>query len=382
MSNPWKLDDAGKKILQKVEEIAVDVVRPNAIKLDKDAGFPTSTMNALRDAGLLGLVNSKEVGGHGMGLRAAVAICERFGRECLSTAMVTKMHFCGAAVIEQHGTKELRRSITEGGKTTTLAFSEYGSRSHFWIPVSSSEKTADGVKLNASKQLITSAGHADIYVWSSKPAKAEGLSSIYAVPSNSKGLTISRPYDGLGLRGNASAGILAKDVVIPLSHCLGEDGKGFDLMMSVVMPYFSMQNCACSIGSMEGVLEQTVRHVTRSKYSYNDSAISDLPQVRGHIAKMRLKTDMVRGLLLDSLDAAEQGREDVMLRVLESKLAGAETSLEVHDLAMRVCGGAAYRKDNEVERYFRDSRAASVMAPVSDALYEFIGKAVCGMPVF
>jgi hypothetical protein len=35
-----------------------------------------------------------------------------------------------------------------------------------------------------------------------------------------------------------------------------------------------------------------------------------------------------------------------------------------------------------LERYFRDSRAASVMAPVSDALWDFIGKAVCGMPLF
>ena len=97
---------------------------------------------------------------------------------------------------------------------------------------------------------------------------------------------------------------------------------------------------------------------------------------------MRVKIDLVGGFLLDTLDAIEQQREDAVLRVLESKVAGAETSLEVHDLAMRVCGGAAFRKDVGVERFFRDSRAATVMAPVSDALYDFIGKAACGMPVF
>ena len=97
---------------------------------------------------------------------------------------------------------------------------------------------------------------------------------------------------------------------------------------------------------------------------------------------MRVKIDLVGGFLLDALDAIEQQREDAVLRVLESKVAGAETSLEVHDLAMRVCGGAAFRKDVGVERFFRDSRAATVMAPVSDALYDFIGKAACGMPVF
>ena len=49
---------------------------------------------------------------------------------------------------------------------------------------------------------------------------------------------------------------------------------------------------------------------------------------------------------------------------------------------MRVCGGAAFRKEVGVERHFRDGRAAAVMAPTSDALYDFIGKAACGMPVF
>jgi alkylation response protein AidB-like acyl-CoA dehydrogenase len=148
------------------------------------------------------------------------------------------------------------------------------------------------------------------------------------------------------------------------------------------MPYFSLQSCAVSLGMMEGVFARAVAHVTQSKYSYDGSKIADLPQVRGHLAKARVKIDLVRGFLLDALDAIERQRDDAMLRVLESKVAGAETSLEVHDLAMRVCGGAAFRKDVAVERFFRDSRAAVVMAPVTDALYEFIGKAVCGMPVF
>jgi alkylation response protein AidB-like acyl-CoA dehydrogenase len=67
---------------------------------------------------------------------------------------------------------------------------------------------------------------------------------------------------------------------------------------------------------------------------------------------------------------------------MEMKAAAAEAALEVTDIAMRVCGGAAFRKDVGVERYFRDARAASVMAPTSDVLYDFIGKAVCGLPVF
>jgi alkylation response protein AidB-like acyl-CoA dehydrogenase len=71
-----------------------------------------------------------------------------------------------------------------------------------------------------------------------------------------------------------------------------------------------------------------------------------------------------------------------MLRVLEVKAAAGEASIEVTDLAMRVCGGAAFRREVGVERVFRDARAAVVMAPTTDQLNEFIGKAVCGLPLF
>jgi alkylation response protein AidB-like acyl-CoA dehydrogenase len=97
---------------------------------------------------------------------------------------------------------------------------------------------------------------------------------------------------------------------------------------------------------------------------------------------MRMRTDMARTLWLDSIDAVENGRQDAMMRVLECKAAAGETALDVLAAGMRVCGGAAFRKDVGVERYFRDAQAANVMAPTTDQLYDFIGKAVCGLPLF
>ena len=380
---PFKLNDQGNKLLQIAERIATETISKHARDVDGQARFPRENIDAMRKAGLLGLVSATEVGGHGQGLRAAAAVCERFARDCPSTAMITKMHFCGTAVIEAHGGKEIRREIAAGKHLTTLAFSEYGSRSHFWVPVSTATPMGkDNIKLDANKQLITSAGECDIYVWSSKPAAAEGLSSIWWVPAKTRGLSVGNKFEGLGLRGNASAPISAETAQIPRANLLGEDGKGFDVMMGVVMPWFSVQNLAISVGMMEGVLARTISHVTGQGYDYSGAKISSFPQVRGYVARMRTRIDMCRALLIDALDAIESGRDDAVLRVLQSKVSGAETSLEVHDLAMRVCGGAAYRKDNAVERFFRDSRAASVMAPVSDALWDFIGKAVCGLPLF
>ncbi len=49
---------------------------------------------------------------------------------------------------------------------------------------------------------------------------------------------------------------------------------------------------------------------------------------------------------------------------------------------MRVCGGAAFSAHLQIDRFFRDARAGSVMAPTADVLYDFYGKAVTGQPLF
>jgi isovaleryl-CoA dehydrogenase len=96
---------------------------------------------------------------------------------------------------------------------------------------------------------------------------------------------------------------------------------------------------------------------------------------------LHLHDGLLQALLLDTLTALETQRPDAMLRVLEIKAAAAEAALTVTDLAMKVCGGAAFRKELGIERHFRDARAARVMAPTTDALLDLIGRATLGLPL-
>lgn len=368
--------------LATLSTIIREVVAPAADSIDQQAIFPRAAMQAMGEAGLLGLISAREVGGMGEGHRAATAVVEQLARVCMSTAMVTCMHYCAAAVIEAHGRRETREAIAAGRHVSTLAFSETGSRSHFWAPVGSAVLEGGQVVLNGAKSWVTSAGEADSYVWSSRPAQAEGASTLWLVDSRLPGLAVAGTFDGLGLRGNASSPVTARDVVVSASERLGADGGGFDLMMGVVVPYFNLMTAAVGLGNMQAAVDKAVSHVSATRYSHLGQSVADFPTVRAYLARMRIKTDMVQALLLDALNALEQGREDTLMRLLEVKAAAGETATEVTDLAMRVCGGAAFRKEGGVERNFRDARAGTVMAPTTDALYDFIGKAICGMPVF
>lgn len=368
--------------LQALEPLLTGVIAANATAVDAEARFPRANVNALAQAGLLGLISATDVGGLGLGHRAAADLVRRLAQHCGSTALVVCMHYAATAVIEKYGDEQARRDAASGKALGTLAFSEVGSRSQFWAPVSTAARDGDTVRLDAQKSWVTSAGEAGLYVWSSRPAVGDGVSSVWLVPAGAAGLSMSGGYDGLGLRGNSSRPMRAEGVAVPVTASLGGDGNGFDVMMGVVLPYFQVMTSAISVGIMEASVSKTAQHVASTSFAHTGTTIADLPTVRAYVAKMKTKADMADGLLSKALDALKAGSPEAMVLLLEVKAGAGDLALEVTDLAMRVCGGAAFRKEVGVERHFRDGRAAAVMAPTSDALYDFIGKAACGMPLF
>lgn len=368
-------------LLQKLESIIAEAVAPNALKTDREGLFPSASMKALAAGGFLGVLSAKEVGGGAQGLRGAAAVVRRLAASCGSTAMVTCMHYCGTAVYEAMGSTEIRKAIAEGKHLTTLAFSEAGSRSHFWAPVSTATAQGDQVTLNAHKSWITTAHHADSYVWSSQGTKGEGV-SLWHVPRTSAGLELSDAFDGLGFRGNDSVPAIAKNMKIPASSLLGEDGEGFASMMQVVLPHFCVLNAATSLGLMDSSVAQARAHLSKTRYAYQDSRLCDFPTLRAYLAKSQIRLDSCSALWQQTIDAIESGDESAMIRIMECKAEAAEAAIEVTDTCMRMCGGAAFRKELGIERAFRDARAAAVMGPTSDVLFDFIGKSLCGVPLF
>jgi alkylation response protein AidB-like acyl-CoA dehydrogenase len=363
-----------------VERVAA-VAAQRADETDRGA-FPTAALAMMAETGLMGLVSATEVGGMGLGLPEAACVVERLARECGSTAMIACMHYAATAVLEAHGSREVRTAIATGKHLTTLAFSEPGSRSQFWASLGTATQVGNQIRLSGRKSFATSAHHADVYVWSTKPVAGSELTTLWLVPRGTPGVRVDSKFDGLGLRGNDSAPMTAENALVPASARVGEDGQGFSIMMSIVLPWFNVMSCAVSAGLMETLTQRTAAHAGGAAFEHDGQKLADLPTIRAFIARMRCETDMIHALLIDTLAAIQDGRPDATLRVLESKAAAGESASEVADIAMRVCGGSAFRKDVAVERVYRDARAALVMGPTTDMLYDFIGKVACGMPMF
>jgi alkylation response protein AidB-like acyl-CoA dehydrogenase len=381
----YPLNESQQNLVHRLDALAESHIAPGAAAADEEGTFPHAAVRALAENGFLGLTVPAPFGGLGEGIGAACAALEAVAQRCASTAMIYLMHICGCACysLRPASTADSLRKAAHGDHLSTLAWSEKGSRSHFWAPVSQAQTRNGSVVLNAEKSFVTAAGHADGYVVSTRTAGGtEPLDTmLYLALRGDPGLEVSGGWNSLGLRGNASAPMRLQECVIPADRALCEPGQGFPSMMQI-LPWFNLGTAAISIGISEAATRAAISHITGSRLEHLNSSLADLPNLRARLARMRISTDAARAHLVSVIRAVESPSDSTMLMVLESKAFAGETALQVTDTGMKACGGAAFGKRLSLERNFRDARAASVMAPTSDVLYDFIGKALCGMPLF
>jgi len=375
--------------LSKAREIADRVLAPTARQNDKDGRFSSEAVEALGRVGLLGLLLSSAIGGSGLGPRTFAAVTAILAEVDASVAMVYLMHMCAAETIAaarwEAGVSQILQDIAAGRHLCTLAFSEAGSRSHFWAPVSRARQNRAGVLITAKKSFVTSAGHAQSYVVSSLAPAAMGPteSTLYLVPASAHGLSVAGPWDGLGLRANASAPMTLADCEVPPELQLTDDGAGFKAMLEIVLPLFNLGSAAVALGLCRAAVTGTAAHLKGTRFEHLGQSLGEsLPTLRAQLAAMQIETDGLSARIDELVDHLERPQETTMLRVLECKAAAGEAAIGVTSAAMRACGGAAFSKHTNIERLFRDAHAGAVMAPTGDVLREFIARLTLGMPLF
>ncbi len=377
--NPW---------LTRAKIVAWEVLAQHADDVDQLGCWPTESMAALKKSGLMGLTVPKKFGGEGEGPGTFTRVVRILASGCASTAMIYLMHICGTQVIVAAeglaGRDDILKDIAAGKHLSTLAFSEKGSRSHFWAPVSQAQKEGSDFQITAEKSWVTSAGQADSYIVSTRTAGASdpGLTSLFYVPKDVTGLSISGEWNGLGLRGNASNPMKLEEVRLSSSYLVSGDGDGFNCMLNVVLPWFQLGNASVSMGIARAATDSTKKHLAASKLEHLGQSLASLMNLRARLAQMQVLTDVNEAFLDHVALQMENPGPQTMLAILESKAAAAEAALQVTDLAMRTCGGASFSRHLTVERNFRDTRAGFVMAPTTDVLYDFIGKSLLDMPLF
>lgn len=374
--------------LKKTRQIVRDVIEPAAAAIDAEARWPKEGIRALQKAGLAGLVVPEAYGGLGLGMKGLVLVCEEIGRACTSTALCFGMHCVGASVIaakptDQH-VKEYLEPICRGEHLTTLALSEPGAGSHFYYPMTRFERHDGRLRIDGKKVFITNGGYADSYVLSAvagRSGHAAGEFSCLILRGGSEGMTWGPDWNGLGLRGNASRSVDLDGVDIPASDLLGEEGDEIWYLFTVTVPSFLSAMAATYLGVAEAALDDAVRHVRARTYEHSGADLSESQVVQHRVGTLWAEVERTRRLIYFAAEHGDGGGPHALAALCSAKAEAATCVVNVVNGAMTLMGGRAYQTNSAMWRRLRDARAADVMAPTTDILRTWTGRALLDVPI-
>ncbi|WP_166239928.1 acyl-CoA dehydrogenase family protein [Paenibacillus turpanensis] len=371
-------------VYQEGKAFAKSYILPYTERTDKESSFPEESFKELGERGFLKLLIPEEYGGFGKGLEEHAQACLAFAETCSTTALCYMMHNVAVMCLVTHGSEELKKKIfadiIENGTFMALAYSEFGTGTHFYITEMTAKVNGDSTTFTGKKSMVTSAAYASYYLVLA-PSVEEGKINNWVVPLESEGLSFeTSEWNGLGMRGNSSCPMNLNQVTLHSSYRIGAEGSGEEQVFNVVAPFFITGLGAVYSGTAMHMYEIASSHAVNRKYP-DGSSLSAIETIQVHIGNMYKQASAAKAITLEAARAGVTGEADALAKILSARIFASEAAIECGRLAMRVGGGKAYNKALPLERLLRDAYAGQIMAPSADVLSVWLGKALTGQMI-
>jgi alkylation response protein AidB-like acyl-CoA dehydrogenase len=183
------------------------------------------------------------------------------------------------------------------------------------------------------------------------------------------------------MRGNSSKALQLKNVPITSNHILGEKGDQLWYVFNVVAPYFLTAMAGTYLGIAVRALEEATATLARRVYTHNGSSLAQVSILQHRLGMLWAKVERTRQLTYSAASLGDKGSESATLSILSAKAEVACCAVDTVNEAMTLAGGIGYQSSGLLGMLMRDARAAHVMAPTTDILYTWVGRALLDQPL-
>ena len=251
-----------------VREFAESEIRPYAEEWDRDHKFPTSTVQAMGQLGLFGLMFSEEWGGSNAGLVTQCLAIEEIGRVDQSMGITLEAAVSlGARPIAEYGTEDQKAQwlpdLVSGQRLAGFGLTEPDGGSDAGSTATRAEQQNDEWVINGSKTFITNSG-TDITSLVTVTAKTEEGISAIIIPAKTEGLIVEPPYRKMGWHASDTHGLIFQDCRVPKNNLLGKPGRGFAQFLST-LDDGRVAIAALAVGLISACLEECVNYANQRK---------------------------------------------------------------------------------------------------------------------
>ena len=284
--------------------------------------------------------------------------------------------------LARFGSDEVRREFLKpaiaGDAVACIGVSEPGAGSDVAGIKTSARSDGDDYIINGGKMWITNGVQADwiCLLANTSDGPKHRNKSLICVPMKSKGVTVARKLDKLGMRASDTAQIFFDEVRVPKRNRIGEEGRGFTYQMLQFQEERLWGAAAC-LKAHETIINETIDY-TSSRKAFGQS-ILDNQTVHFKLAEMQTEIEMLRALVYRAAEALIAG-EDVTKLASMAKLKAGRLGREVTDACLQFWGGMGYMNETLVSRAYRDSRLTSIGGGADEVMLMVLCKMMGTLP--
>jgi butyryl-CoA dehydrogenase len=356
-------------LIEQVREFAQNEIAPRAKHNDDSGEFPHETIRQLGEMGLMGMMVPEQWGGSGLDAVSYAMAMEEVSAACASTGVIMSVNnSLACAPILDWGNdlqkEKYLKPMAQGKKLGCFALSEPGHGSDPGGLKCRATPVEGGYKISGSKNWITNGKEADFCILFATVNPELGHKGVTAfiVDTKSKGFTVAKLEDKLGICASSTAALFFDDVFVPSECLLGKEGQGFKIALhtldggriGIASQALGIGRCALD-ASKKFALE-------REQFG---APIAKLQAIQFHIADMATRMQAAR-LLTWSAAKNKDGGLKYTREAAMAKLSASESAMWVTTKAIQVHGGYGYTKEYVPERCFRDAKITEIYEGTSE----------------
>jgi len=357
------LSEDQKALKESIRNFAQKEVLPLVKEHDAKGTWPEGLTRKLGDMGLLGIPFPAQYGGSGYSYVDYVLILEELSKADPSVGLVVAAHnslCCNHIYLfgsEAHKQKYLKR-LFSGQTLGAWALTEAGAGSDAAAMRSRAEKKGDRWVLNGTKMFITNGSLAEVTVVMAvtDPAKGRHGISAFILEKGQPGFRPGKKEDKLGIRAADTAELIFEDVEVPAENMLGEAGSGYRAAMAI-LDGGRVSIASFALGIAAGALESALKY-SKERVQFNQP-ISQFQAIQWMLADGFTELEAARLLTFRAAFLEDQGKK-IPKESAMAKLYASELAVKASSMAVQILGGYGFTKDYPAEKFYRDSKLATI----------------------
>ena len=339
-------------------------VAPFAKDVDRNERFPTEAWESYVRNGWVKMPFPEAYGGDGADALANALVIEEIARVCGSSSLVALISKLAMTPVIFWGSHEQRTQylprIASGEIQGSYCLSEADAGSDVNSMRTTAVRDGDSYVINGTKCWISNAGVSELYtVFARTNAESNAHQISCFVARREDGVAFGKFEEKMGMRGSPTGEVIFRDVRVPLSARIGEEGAGYEIAMRTLdrsRPVIGAQ----AVGIATGALDHARQYI-RERHQFG-APLAQFQGLRFMIADMAMRVEAARQLVYDAMDMIDRADPTGELAKVGAmaKCFASDVAMAVTTDAVQLLGGYGYTSDFPLERFMRDAKLTQI----------------------